>query len=61
VQEVQFLLLSPLDMSVVEQSRHDVNEALLEHSSGGNMQHMPKEFIHTLVMQPPRTGARTHI
>lgn len=61
MEDVQFLLLSPLDMAVVEQSRHDFNGALRARAEAGSQaEEMPKAFIHTLAMQPPRDGARAH-
>ena len=62
MQHVQFLLLSPLDMAVVEQSRADFNDGLRAAAvaAGSQVEEMPKSFIHTLAMQPPRDGARAH-
>ena len=59
---MQFLLLSPLDMSVVEQSRQEVNAVLArEHAKDGvKAQQMAQDFIHTYAMKPPRDGARAH-
>ena len=59
-QHVQFLLLSPLDMSVVEQSRAAVNAALAAEQHGLQPELMKADFIHTYAMQPPRDGARAH-
>lgn len=60
MQDKQFILLSPLDMAVVEQSRHDVNESLRSMANGAKFEAMPKDFIRSYQMQPPREGARAH-
>jgi len=60
MQDKQFILLSPLDMAVVEQSRHDVNESLRAKANGAKFEAMPKDFIRSYQMQPPREGARAH-
>lgn len=56
----QFILLSPLDMSVVEQSRADVNSDLRRDANGCKAEEMPRDFIKCVAMQPPRAGARAH-
>ena len=53
---MQFILLSPLDMAVVEQSRQEFNS--WQKSEGES--EMGKDFIKALAMQPPREGARAH-
>eukprot|EP00892_Ulva_mutabilis_P010923 jgi/Ulvmu1/8202/UM041_0011.1 len=60
MQDKQFILLSPLDMAVVEQSRHEVNESLQAKANGAKFEAMPKDFIRSYQMQPPREGARAH-
>lgn len=60
MQDVQFMLLSPLDMAVVQQARESVNESLRERQPGVEVEEMPASFAHTRAMQPPREGARAH-
>jgi structural maintenance of chromosomes protein 6 len=60
MKHVQFLLLSPLDMAVVDQSLSDLNAGLREGAMGSQVEEMPADYIHTLAMQPPRDGARAH-
>jgi structural maintenance of chromosomes protein 6 len=56
----QFILLSPLDMSVVEQSRSEVNQDFKDKSRDIKVEEMPKDFIMCKAMLPPRDGARAH-
>lgn len=57
----QFILLSPLDMSVVEQSLADVNADIRAQAKGCRVvEEMPSSFINSMAMQPPREGARAH-
>lgn len=60
LQDTQFILLSPLDMSVVEQSRADVNQDFRQKANGCKLEEMPHGFIKTFEMQAPRAGARAH-
>lgn len=60
LQGTQFILLSPLDMSVVEQSLKDVNDELRSLGKGCKVEEMPQSFIQTYVMKPPRAGAQAH-
>jgi ABC-type cobalamin/Fe3+-siderophores transport system ATPase subunit len=60
MKHVQFLLLSPLDMAVVEQSLQELNAGLRAAAMGSQVEEIPKDYIHTLVMQPPRDGAQAH-
>jgi hypothetical protein len=59
MKDVQFLLLSPLDMAVVKQSREELNEGLAASSTTPG-EAMPADYILTHVMQPPRDDAQAH-
>lgn len=60
LKDTQFILLSPLDMSVVEQSLADVNADFRAKAGGCKVEEMPSSFVKTYAMQPPREGARAH-
>lgn len=60
LQSTQFILLSPLDMAVVEQSREDLNADLKARANGAKVEEMPASFVKCVMMQPPRDGARAH-
>lgn len=65
MRDTQFILLSPLEMSVVEQARSEINDQIRRAAKKDSRETVQaalieEDFIHTLAMAPPRDGARAH-